>query len=170
MNVSEKKKIVLVFDDVKMSEWCVWCWVYNVDVMLMLRYPNACRFSFCNQIVYLDDPIRMYACHGNEPNPASSPPTIRLWAVCLANDMPQPTRQTVQRIYGILVFFPNLNVYGHAVEQVTKKININLNSTKSLCVVLIVQIHVKRSRFPVQKSFNEWTVGCQFYVKLKVNE
>lgn len=32
----------------------------------------------------------MYACHGNEPNPASSPPTIRRWAVCFANDIPQP--------------------------------------------------------------------------------
>lgn len=39
---------------------------------------------------YLDDPIRMYACQGNEPNPASSPPTIRRWAVCFANDTPQP--------------------------------------------------------------------------------
>jgi len=34
--------------------------------------------------------MRMYACHGNEPKPASSPPTIRRCAVCLANDIPQP--------------------------------------------------------------------------------
>lgn len=39
---------------------------------------------------YLDDPIRIYACHGNDPNPASSPPTILLCAVCFANDTPQP--------------------------------------------------------------------------------
>lgn len=34
--------------------------------------------------------MRMYACQGNDPNPASSPPTMRLWAVCFAKDMPQP--------------------------------------------------------------------------------
>lgn len=43
-----------------------------------------------NKSHYLDDPIRMYACHGNEPNPASSPPTIRRCAVCFATEMPQP--------------------------------------------------------------------------------
>lgn len=39
---------------------------------------------------YLDEPMRIYACHGKEPNPASSPPTIRLCAVCFASDIPQP--------------------------------------------------------------------------------
>lgn len=32
----------------------------------------------------------MYACHGKFPNPASSPPTIRLWATCFASEIPQP--------------------------------------------------------------------------------
>lgn len=39
---------------------------------------------------YLDEPMRMQACQGNDPNPASSPPTIRRCAVCLANEIPQP--------------------------------------------------------------------------------
>lgn len=34
--------------------------------------------------------MRIYACHGNDPKPASSPPTIRRWAVCFAIDIPQP--------------------------------------------------------------------------------
>lgn len=45
---------------------------------------NAKRFN------YLDDPILMYACQGNVPKPASSPPTIRLCACCLEVDIPQP--------------------------------------------------------------------------------
>lgn len=32
----------------------------------------------------------MYACQGNDPKPASSPPTILRCAVCFANEMPQP--------------------------------------------------------------------------------
>lgn len=39
---------------------------------------------------YLDEPMRMYACQGNDPNPASSPPTILRCAVCFASDIPQP--------------------------------------------------------------------------------
>jgi hypothetical protein len=48
------------------------------------------RRNQVNQKSYLDDPIRMYACHGKDPNPASSPPTIRRCAVCFANETPQP--------------------------------------------------------------------------------
>lgn len=44
-----------------------------------------------NSHYYLDDPMRIYACQGNDPKPASSPPTIRRWAVCFAIDIPQPT-------------------------------------------------------------------------------
>lgn len=46
---------------------------------------------------HLEEPMRMYACQGKEPKPASSPPTMRRCAVCLASEMPQP----VWRVDGI---------------------------------------------------------------------
>lgn len=49
----------------------------------MLRYYDY-------RITYLDEPMRMYACHGKDPNPASSPPTMRRCAVCFAIEIPQP--------------------------------------------------------------------------------
>jgi hypothetical protein len=57
----------------------------------------AQAFTQDHRMVYLDDPIRMYACHGNDPNPASSPPTIRRWAVCFAIEIPQPVGQKKKR-------------------------------------------------------------------------
>lgn len=48
---------------------------------------------------YLEEPMRMYACQGNEPKPASSPPTIRLCAVCFAIEIPQPKRRYRSRFF-----------------------------------------------------------------------
>lgn len=81
--------VSLVFgecDDVRMAcgVWCVGMLMHSGDIQTLVG------LHFDNQMFYLEEPIRMYACHGNEPNPASSPPTIRLCAVCLASDMPQP--------------------------------------------------------------------------------
>lgn len=60
---------------------------YNKIIHHVLKMKKKKKNS-----TYRDDPIRMYACHGNDPKPASSPPTIRRCAVCLAIDIPQPIR------------------------------------------------------------------------------
>lgn len=51
-------------------------------------------------MTHLDDPILMYACHGKEPNPASSPPTILLCAVCFGFEMPHPINN--QKTYKLI--------------------------------------------------------------------
>lgn len=75
--------------------------IYHIhSIQSFLKYfPENNQFSLKH---YLDDPMRIYACHGNDPKPASSPPTMRRCAVCLATDMPQPVQSFG---CGFFVFF-----------------------------------------------------------------